>query len=216
VVLITEHNPVITLGRNADDHNVLAPTSLLQEKGISAVRVERGGDATFHGPGQLVVYPIVDLRAARISVRDYIWTLEEAAIALLDRYGVEGRRRANFPGVWAGDGKIASVGVFTSRWVTMHGIAINIDVDLAGFELIRPCGLEGVRMTSLAAVLRAPPSFVEAESACATIFSRMLNLRRQLSPFTPPAVTTVAGSNSRAADPGAGLATAPARSDRLD
>jgi lipoate-protein ligase B len=185
VVVVTEHSPVITLGRNAVEGNVLAPRSLLREKGIPVVRVERGGDVTFHGPGQIVIYPVVDLRASRFGVSDYVWALEEAAITVLARYRVEASRRTGFPGVWAGAAKIASVGVFVSRWVTMHGMAINIDVDLAGFDLIQPCGLEGVHMTSLADVAGASPPFAEVEAACASVFGGLLELRRPRGAFTP-------------------------------
>ena len=152
VVLITEHQPVITLGRNADRRNVLASPETLQKCGIPVVAVERGGDVTYHCPGQAVVYPIIDLRAAGIGVRDYVSALEELAIGLLAVFGIAGERASRLPGVWVKDRKIASVGVYVSHWVTMHGIAINVDPDLGGFDLIRPCGIAGVRMTSIAEI----------------------------------------------------------------
>jgi lipoate-protein ligase B len=169
-LILAEHEPVLTLGRNADEHNIIASPSLLAGLGIDVVRVERGGDVTYHGPGQLVAYPILDLAGYARDVRRYVNALEETAIRLLQSYGVEGVRRPGTPGVWAGDGKIASVGVFISRWVTMHGIAINIDPDLSQFDLIVPCGLGGVRMTSLAVEARRPVSVGEAEERYDGVF----------------------------------------------
>ena len=116
---------------------------------ITLVATERGGDVTYHGPGQLVVYPILDLRTFGLGVRGYIQRLEQTAIDLLESYGIQGMRREGTPGVWVEDRKIASVGAFVGHWVTMHGLAINIAPDLHYFDLIVPCGLEGVRMTSM-------------------------------------------------------------------
>jgi lipoic acid synthetase len=152
-LLLTEHEPVLTLGRGADGRNVLADESELAALGIEVVPVERGGDVTYHGPGQLVAYPILDLNRYGRDIHRYVRALEESAIRLLALYGLRGERRAGTPGVWLGDGKIASVGVFVSRWVTLHGIAVNVDPNLSHFELIHPCGLVGQRMTSLAAEL---------------------------------------------------------------
>ncbi len=149
-LLLTEHEPVLTLGRNAGLDHLLVPPAELATRGIALVRVERGGDITYHGPGQLVAYPILDLAGFGRDVRRHIWRLEETAVRLLARFGVRGERRPGTPGVWVGPRKVASVGVYISRWVTMHGIAINVDMDLTPFTLIHPCGLAGLEMTTLA------------------------------------------------------------------
>lgn len=162
-LLLTEHTPVITLGRFADGSNLLVPMETLGARGIAYVRVERGGDITYHGPGQLVAYPIIDLNAHGRDVHRYIRALEETAIALLAAHGVPGERRKGAPGVWVGLRKIASVGVHISRWVTMHGIAINVDLDLSPFALINPCGFAGLEMTSLARELGRPVPLTEAK-----------------------------------------------------
>jgi lipoic acid synthetase len=162
-VIITEHEPVITLGRGADARNVLADPARLQQLGIEVVPVERGGDVTYHGPGQLVAYPILDLTFYGRDIRRYVRALEESAIRLIADNGLSGERKPGAPGVWVNGAKIASVGVFISRWVTLHGIAINIDPDLSHFDLIHPCGLAGVRMTSLSEVLGRAVPIGEAE-----------------------------------------------------
>jgi lipoate-protein ligase B len=163
-VILTEHEPVLTLGRGADGRHIRADAAELERLGIEVIEVERGGDVTYHGPGQLVAYPILDLNGYGRDIRRYVRALEDSALRLLAVFGIEGERRPGTPGVWAGDAKIASVGVFVSRWVTLHGIAINIDPDLAHFELIDPCGLVGMRSTSVAAVTGHRVPLPEAEA----------------------------------------------------
>ena len=169
-LILTEHEPVLTLGRGADAGNILADDARPAALGIDVVSVERGGDVTYHGPGQLVAYPILDLTAYGRDIRRYVRALEESAIGLLAAYGVAGERRPGTPGVWVGDAKIASVGVYVSRWVTLHGIAINVDPDLSHFDLIHPCGLIGQRMTSLAVELGRAVAFSEVETRYVAIF----------------------------------------------
>lgn len=179
-LLLTEHEPVLTCGRRADARNLRVPLGSLESRGLRLVHVERGGEITYHGPGQLVAYPILDLRSYGQDIRRYVTMLEESAIQLLDGHGVKSGRVAGRPGVWVQDRKIASVGVFISRWVTMHGIAINIDPDLAAFDLIHPCGLVGVRMTSLAELSGRAPSLFEAAHEYGAVFSAL---------FAAPSVT---------------------------
>jgi lipoyl(octanoyl) transferase len=147
VLLLLEHPPVYTLGRGADPVH-------LRDAGqgdIPSVRVGRGGQVTFHGPGQLVGYPILDLRRHRQDVRWYVGALEAVLIAALSRFGITADRRAGFPGVWVdGTRKIASIGVGIRRWVTWHGFALNVGPNLDGFGAITPCGIGGVVMTSMA------------------------------------------------------------------
>jgi len=151
-VIITEHNPVFTIGRSGSSDNLLVPESGLSELGVKVLNIDRGGDVTFHGPGQLVAYPIVDLKAAGKDLHGYLRDLEEAAIRFLNDYSVCGERIEKKTGVWVSGGKIASVGVGASNWVTFHGLSVNINCDLSFFSMINPCGMKDVEMTSLARI----------------------------------------------------------------
>ncbi len=148
-LFLTEHKPVLTLGRSHPDPDLRQPMAAVEAAGISIVQTERGGDITYHGPGQLVVYGIIDLKAWGIGAVDYVTGLEEAAIRLLAGWGIGARRMAKARGAWVDGRKIASVGVNVRRHVTMHGIAINLAPDMEHFALINPCGLAGVEMTSV-------------------------------------------------------------------
>jgi len=141
LLISVEHNPVFTIGRSGSRDNVLVPEDVLQEQGIEVFDVERGGDITYHGPGQLVVYPIIDLRGFGKDIHRFVWSLEEAIIQTLKRMHIDGERRDGFPGVWVEERKIASVGVYVKNWVTYHGLAFNVDVNQDHFRMIRPCGL---------------------------------------------------------------------------
>jgi lipoate-protein ligase B len=163
-VLTVEHNPVFTIGRSGSRKNILVPEEVLQEAGIAVHEIERGGDITYHGPGQLVVYPIVDLREHGRDLKRYIANLEQAVINLLDKIGVRAHRRPGFPGVWVDSYKISSVGVYVKHWVTRHGLALNIDVDKTHFAMINPCGLE-VEVISLADLVRECPTMEEVTTA---------------------------------------------------
>jgi len=153
-LLLVEHPPVITLGRGAKRRHLLADEDLLQAQGIEVWEIERGGDITFHGPGQLVGYPILDLTRHGKDLHRYLRRLEEVLIRTLHRYGIHGERSAGQTGVWVHGAKIASIGVHVSRWVSRHGLALNVSPDLSAFDLIVPCGLSGIRMTSMAALLK--------------------------------------------------------------
>lgn len=153
-LLVLEHDPpVITMGRSAKEQNVLIPRRLLASRGVELHEVGRGGDVTFHAPGQVVLYPIVSLSPDREDVRKYVASLEETMIRTCAAFGVTAGRVAGMNGTWVGDEKIGAVGVRISRWVTMHGLALNVDVDLEGFRMIVPCGLAERGVTSLAARL---------------------------------------------------------------
>jgi lipoyl(octanoyl) transferase len=145
LLLLVEHPPVVTLGRTARAAHVL------RDAGIEVVEVERGGDVTYHGPGQLVGYPILDLRGYRQDLHWYLRTLEQALVVALDELGIAAARRPGFTGVWTvpGGRKIASIGVHVKQWVTWHGFALNVTTDLAQFDRIVPCGIPGVVMTSV-------------------------------------------------------------------
>jgi lipoyl synthase len=148
-VLIVEHQPVITLGARQSANKLLIERDKLTAKGIDVVEIRRGGGATAHNPGQIVFYPIFNLQKLHLDINEYIRTLEQIGIELLDQLGVKSERRKGFPGLWVGDKKIASIGVRVSRQITHHGMAINIQNDLGVFEAIVPCGLENVKMTSV-------------------------------------------------------------------
>jgi len=148
VLLLLEHPPVVTLGRNSH------ATHLLQPAGIEVFEVERGGDITFHGPGQLVGYPILDLRAYKQDLHWYLRTLEQALIDALGMLGITAERNLGFTGVWTRGKKIASIGIHVKQWVTWHGFALNVTTDLAHFDRIVPCGIQGVQMTSVERELR--------------------------------------------------------------
>jgi len=148
VLLLLEHPSVVTLGRSGKTQNLLVSTDLLRARGIDLFEVERGGDITYHGPGQLVGYPIVDLRALDEDVVRYMRTLEESLIRTLAVFGIEAGRERGYPGVWVNGAKVAAMGVAVKRRVTMHGFALNVTTDLSVFDLINPCGL-GRPVTSM-------------------------------------------------------------------
>lgn len=148
-VLIVEHPPVITLGARKSANRLLIDTDALSERGIDLVEIRRGGGTTLHNPGQLVFYPILHLQQLGLGVSEYVRTLEAIGIELLETLGVSSERHKGYPGLWIDEKKIASIGVRVSRFVTRHGMAINIDNDLSLFDLMVPCGLDGVEMTSV-------------------------------------------------------------------
>lgn len=153
VLLLNEHDHVYTLGRNADPNHLLANEEELRNGGIEVCRIDRGGDITYHGPGQVVGYPILDLSGYYRDVHRYLRDLEEVIIRTLAGFGISGRRDGHFTGVWAGGEKIAAIGVRVSRWVTMHGFALNVNTDLSYFERIIPCGIFHRGVTSMQRLL---------------------------------------------------------------
>jgi len=150
-LLLLEHPPVYTLGRNAGAADVTAPPEWLASRGIEVFEADRGGQVTYHGPGQLVGYPIVNLSPDRQDIRRYVRGLQEVLVRVLGDFGLEaeGRREQPEIGVWVGDTKVASLGIHIKRWVTTHGFALNVTTDLAHFAGIVPCGLRGVPMASI-------------------------------------------------------------------
>ena len=156
--VFTEHNHVYTLGKSGDLSNLLLSEEQLEKKGISFFKSNRGGDITYHGPGQIVGYPIIDLEAFKPDIRWYMRSLEEVIIRSLAEYGIVGTRSEGETGVWLDVGtpfarKICALGVRTSRWVTMHGFALNVNTDLGFFDHIIPCGIRGKAVTSMHAEL---------------------------------------------------------------
>lgn len=165
-LLLLEHPPVFTLGRGADERHVLTP------RRTPVHRVSRGGDVTYHGPGQLVGYPILDLHGHGRDVHAYLRSLEAVLIETLTQYGLSAQRKPALTGVWIDEKKIASIGVGVRRWVTYHGFALNVEPDLSYFDDIVPCGLQGVRMTSMAECLGHPVDVTTIKARVAEQFVR--------------------------------------------
>ena len=153
LLLFIEHPHVITLGRRGNRSHLIASPEVLEEMKIPLFHVERGGDVTYHGPGQIVVYPILDLKEYGYRLIRFISQLEEVILRVLKDFNVEGRRDPLNRGIWVNGEKIASVGVAIKRWVSFHGLSLNYETDLKYFELINPCGLEGKKMTSMVKIL---------------------------------------------------------------
>ena len=149
VLLLLEHPPVVTLGRSSKEEHLVASPEFLAQHGVEKFETERGGDVTFHGPGQLVGYPVIDLKRHRQDLHWYLRQLEEVLIDMLSDFGISSERRAGLTGVWTGGKKIASIGVHARDWVTWHGFALNVNTNLSFFDLIIPCGISGVVMTSI-------------------------------------------------------------------
>jgi len=157
-LLLLEHPPVITLGRNSRKEHLLASADRLARLGVEVRETDRAGDITYHGPGQLVGYPILDLKPDRMDVLRYLRDLEEVLIQVLEHFGIFCSRREGYTGVWVEERKIASIGVKISRWVTYHGFALNVSTDLSAFDLIVPCGIRSVKVTSVQQELGFAPT----------------------------------------------------------
>lgn len=183
VLLLVEHPPVVTLGRSSKERHLLASPELLAARGIELFEVERGGDVTFHGPGQLVGYPIIDLNRHRNDLHWYLRQLEAVLIDALGSLGVAAEPNAGYTGVWTQGKarKIASIGVHARAWVTWHGFALNVSTDLSYFDLIVPCGIPAVTMTSIERELGAPCPMQNVETAVSNAFCKAFDLQLGLS-----------------------------------
>lgn len=180
-LLLLEHPPVITLGvkSRGDRSHVLDTPDRLSARGVELFETGRGGDVTYHGPGQLVGYPIMDLRPDRCDVHRYVRDLEETMIRAAATFGIAAERSPGLTGAWVGDEKLAAIGVRIARWVTSHGFALNVSTDLAHFDLIVPCGIVDKGVTSIERLLGRPVAMGDVESAAsmafAAVFDRRLN-----------------------------------------
>jgi lipoyl(octanoyl) transferase len=170
-LLLLEHDPVFTLGRNAQRDNVLFSEEALRERGFDVFESGRGGDVTYHGPGQVVGYPILDLSPDRRDVHRYVRDLEEVMIRCCTDDGIEAGRVEGLTGTWVGNEKIGAIGVRLSRWVTSHGFALNVGTDLSAFDLIVPCGIRDRGVTSLERLLGRPVGLDEVMDRLATHFA---------------------------------------------
>ena len=187
-LLLLQHPPVITLGVKArnDRSHVLASAADLEEAGVEVFETGRGGDVTYHGPGQLVGYPILDLRPDRCDVHKYVRDLEEALIRAAAAFGASTERVQGLTGVWAGENKLAAIGVRISRWITSHGFAFNVGTSLEHFNLIVPCGIADKGITSLEVLLGRPIAMDEVEDAIVTSFAAVFE-RRPVQSVAAPA-----------------------------
>jgi lipoyl(octanoyl) transferase len=201
VLLLVEHPPVVTLGRSSKQKNLISSPDFLKSRGVELFEVERGGDVTFHGPGQLVGYPIIDLKRHKLDLHWYLRQVEEAIIRVLSRYGISAERSTGYTGVWTGGRKITSIGVHARDWVTWHGFAMNVVTDLTYFDLIVPCGIQDVEMTSIAKeiTLRGEEipgdlSVTSAGRVTAEAFAEVFGLapvESSLADLMPPAESTL-------------------------
>jgi len=176
LLILVEHPHVYTLGRSGHAENVLLDEARLQAKGAQLFWVDRGGDVTYHGPGQLVGYPIVQLARLGKDIHQHLRRIEETLIRSLVDFGIVGRRDPEYTGVWVGDDKVAAIGVRVSRWVTSHGFALNVHTDLSYFTNIIPCGIHGRGVTSLARLLDRPVSRSEAETSVLRHFAGVFDV----------------------------------------
>jgi lipoyl(octanoyl) transferase len=188
-LLLLEHEPVFTLGRNARRENVLLAEPALRERGIEVHETGRGGDVTYHGPGQVVGYPILDLSPDRRDVHRYVRDLEEVMIRTCAEYGVAAGRVPGLTGTWVGDEKIGAIGVRIARWVTSHGFALNVSTDLSPFGLIVPCGIRDRGVTSLERLLGRPVALDDVMGSLARQFAAVFEFQIDASQGTPLAKT---------------------------
>jgi lipoate-protein ligase B len=179
VLLLTEHEPVYTLGKGANENHVLANAAELQSRNIDLHRIDRGGDVTFHGPGQLVGYPILDLNGYYLDVHRYLRDLEQVLIGTLGEYHIPAERSEGYTGVWTGGEKIAAIGVKMQRWITMHGFALNVSTDLSYFDRIIPCGIFHKGVTSMEQTAGAPMRMDEVAGVVIKQFESVFGVEAQ-------------------------------------
>ncbi len=181
-LFFVEHPPVYTLGKSGKEANMLMDALQLRARCVEFIKVDRGGDITFHGPGQLVVYPVVDLESFGMGVKEYVWALEEVVIGTLGKYGLSGSRVDGATGVWLGTGtlderKICAIGVKCSRYVTMHGFALNVNTDLSYFDAIHPCGFVDKGVTSLQKELKRAVDMEEVKAEVLRQFQTVMDMK---------------------------------------
>ena len=174
-LFLLEHPHVFTLGRGADSSNILADRQQLESSDVEVHETGRGGDVTYHGPGQLVGYPIVDLKPDRCDVHRYVRDIEEVLIRTIAEFGVAGTRIPGLTGVWVGNEKIGAIGVRIARWITSHGFALNINTDLSFFRMIVPCGITDKGVTSLSKLIGRELELQDVASVCAQKFAEVFD-----------------------------------------
>lgn len=175
-LIFVEHNNTFTLGRGADWNNLLISKEKAASRGIEVVEIDRGGDITYHGPGQVVAYPVFNLARHYKDVHRYLHDLEEVVIRTLAEYNIHSHRREERLGVWTNQGKICSIGVGITNWVTYHGLAVNANVDLKYFDMINPCGFKDINVTSMEGLLRREIDVNELKDSMIRHFSGVFDL----------------------------------------
>ena len=180
VLLFTEHDPVFTMGKRGGWKNLQVPQSFLQDKDIPCIATERGGDITYHGPGQLVGYPVLRISGGGRRVRHYVKMLEEAIILALEHFRIQAERVHGRPGVWAGAAKIAFIGLAVQREICFHGFALNVDLDLSPFSWMNPCGLKQAQITSMKDLLKDSPSVKDVRKVVTEVFCSLMNYKPRL------------------------------------
>jgi lipoate-protein ligase B len=178
-LLLVEHPHVLTIGRGGKKENILVSETLLRECGLSCLSIERGGDVVYHGPGQLVGYSIFALKREGIGIVDFVWRLEEVMIQILKDYGIIGQRNERNRGVWVGKDKVGFVGIAVRSGISLHGFALNVNPDLSFFELIQPCGLKGVKATSMKTLLEREVNHEEVKERAIIHFQEVFNISMQ-------------------------------------
>lgn len=176
-VIFLEHYPCFTIGRHGGFNHILAGNEVLRDEGISIYETDRGGDITYHGPGQLVCYPIIDLKGYGRDVHRYARNIEEVVIRTLKKFSIDAGRREGYPGVWVGKEKIAAEGITVSRWVTMHGIALNVCPLLKHFSLIVPCGISDFGVTSMEKLLGCQVDINQVRREMQTEFEQVFAIK---------------------------------------
>lgn len=184
VLLLLEHPHVFTLGKNARKENILVSETVLRDQGIDCVSIERGGDVTYHGPGQLLGYPIFFLEALKLRVVDFVDRLEEVMIRVLASYGLPAQRSSLNRGVWVKEAKLGFVGIAVRRGITLHGFALNVAPKLSYYEMIYSCGLKGVKIVSLSSLLRRSIPMEEAKKRTIDSFEEVFGLKTDQVPLT--------------------------------
>jgi len=174
-LLLLEHPPTITIGRFGKPENILASRTQLEEEGVSLVFTDRGGDVTYHGPGQIIGYPVIDLHKSRITIRRYIYKLEEVIINTLRELSLTAYRDATHRGVWIKNEEIAAIGLRISRGITMHGFALNVNPDMTHFSLINPCGFTDRKAASIASILSRKITMEEVTERLIAQFSNVFD-----------------------------------------
>ncbi|MFZ5752723.1 MAG: lipoyl(octanoyl) transferase LipB [Bacillota bacterium] len=180
-LLLLEHPPVLTMGVRGSRSNIIIPEEVLKAQGVNIYQVNRGGDVTYHGPGQIVGYPILDLNKHGRDIPDFFRKIEETFIQLLkEEYGITAGRNSKYPGVWVGEEKITAIGCAVKRWVTMHGFAFNVNTQLEHFRWINPCGITDRGVTSLQKILGYPEELQKVNEQVVRYFCKIFNVQPEI------------------------------------
>lgn len=179
-VILQENPPVFTIGRSGSRENILASPEDLKARGIDVLEVNRGGDVTYHGPGQLVASPLFYLGDVGLNANQYLHSLEDVLMALLEHYNIRTHRKEGYPGVWHGESKIASVGIAVKHGFTFHGLSLNVDPDLDAFNLINPCGVKLMPVSSVRQVLRHSPPMTEVKKQLKALIEKTYNIKTRV------------------------------------